>query len=150
LNLFFKKLNQWIEFSIVPAFSPLELMLEGTAVYNLDLVFPMNDRIDFEIKLADLSGLDSSNIELYFKVFHMLYKLRFMAYGEVARAYSDGRINNTEALKKYMDYALVNEKEASVIVRRLETDRSYLETYFTGWQLIENYINHNAYNQLDT
>jgi hypothetical protein len=39
-----------------------------------------------------------------------------------------------------MDYALVNEKEASVIVRRLETYRSYLETYFTGWQLIENYI----------
>jgi hypothetical protein len=43
-----------------------------------------------------------------------------------------------------MDYTLVNEKEASVIVRRLETDRSYLETYFTGWQLIENYINHNT------
>jgi hypothetical protein len=90
LNLFFKKLDQWIEFSIVPAFSPLELMLEGTAVYNLDLVFLMNERIDFGIKLADLSGLDSSNIELYFKVFQMLYKLRFMAYGEVARAFSDG------------------------------------------------------------
>ena len=123
----------------------MELMLEGTAVYNLDLIFPMNERIDFGIKLADLAGLDSSRIELYFKVCQHLYKLKFMAYGEVAQEYLDGEINREEALKKYMKYALVNEQEAALMVKRFESDeRSYLKTYFKGWQLIENYIKLNS------
>ena len=141
----FKKHNKWIEYSIIPICSPMELMLEGTAVYNLDLIFPMNERIDFGIKLADLAGLDSSRIELYFKVCQHLYKLKFMAYGEVAQEYLDGEINREEALKKYMKYALVNEQEAALMVKRFESDeRSYLKTYFKGWQLIENYIKLNS------
>jgi hypothetical protein len=80
----FKKHNKWIEYSIIPICSPMELMLEGTAVYNLDLIFPMNERIDFGIKLAGLAGLDPSKIELYFQVSHLLYRLRFMTYGQVA------------------------------------------------------------------
>jgi hypothetical protein len=143
----FRKRNKWIEFSIIPLYSPIELLSEGAAIYTLDLVFPMNERIAFGKKLASLAGLDTTNIELYFKVYTLLYKLRFMAYGEVAREYSDGKLNKAEAIKRYMECALVNIKEAGVEVRFFDAFRSYLKAYYTGWQMVENYIEMNIGNE---
>jgi hypothetical protein len=144
IDEYFRKRNQWIEFSIIPLYSPLELMLEGTAVYTLDLVYPENEEINFGRKLASLSGLDSSDIELYFKLFTLLIKLRIMARGEVAREYSDGKISRDEAEARYLEHALATGQEASLEIKFIETYRSYASVYYSGWRLVDNYIRRQA------
>jgi len=49
----------YVEFSVSPLYSPLSVLMEGTAVYSLELAFPLPERITFEQDvLYPLAGLN--------------------------------------------------------------------------------------------
>ncbi|MES1197772.1 MAG: hypothetical protein ABUL41_00660, partial [Chitinophagaceae bacterium] len=58
----------WVEISLYPLFSPQSLIAEGSANYGIEMAFPGNEKIAFcKNVLLPLAGLDTANIEIYFK-----------------------------------------------------------------------------------
>ena len=59
----------WKEFSVYPLFSPISLIAEGSANFGIEMAFPKNSRMKFEKEvLFPLANLDSSKVDLYYKV----------------------------------------------------------------------------------
>ena len=51
--------RRWVEFIVIPLYSPLLLIMEGVANYALELAFPVDERIAFSHDcLYPLAGLD--------------------------------------------------------------------------------------------
>ncbi len=130
----------WIEFSVYPLFSPQSLIAEGTANCGLDLLFPGDERLEFERKvLYPLAGLDPAKAEKYERVRKLLTGLRY-AENEAARAFLDGKMPRKEALQWLERYALETPERAAKSIDFWNTYRSYVINYNLGEDIVRAYI----------
>jgi len=134
--------RNWVEYSIIPLFSPQSLIAEGIAEYaRIDLVFPENERIEFErTVLFPMAGFDPSKAEQYFNIMRLKDELDCYGVNESARCYLDGKISKDEAIAWLSKYCLQIPEEAKHNISFIENYRSYTINYGLGRDIVKNYI----------
>jgi len=136
--------KKWLEFSVYPLFSPLSFIAEGVVNFGVDMIFPDNERIEFEKNvLVPLAGLDTTNLALIYKVKKIREPLQY-ARLNLFRDYLDGKISREETIQKLVDDFLVKPERAEKNLDFLKQYRSYIVNYTLGEDIVRNYINKNA------
>jgi hypothetical protein len=132
--------NDWVEFSLVPCFSPFTGMLEGVAEYGIDLTFPKDEWIEFvKSSLCPIAGIDTSLVETYYNIWKLKYRL-YSVESYIARRYLLGEIDSTEAKAQLMHYAIYAEDEVDDRIGAYDSYRSYVVTYYIGKDLVRQHI----------
>jgi len=134
------KERDWVEFTVYALFSPQSLIAEGTANFGIDVVFPGNQRIQFEQDvLFPLAGLDHRRVAQYYIIHQLVVRLNY-AHNEAARRYLDGKFTREEAEEFLMTYALMSRERARQRVHFIDTYRSYVINYNLGQDLVKGHI----------
>lgn len=130
----------WVEISLYPLYSPQSLIAEGSANYGIELSFPGNEAASFaKDALVPLAGIDSTQVELYFKTLSLKSQLNY-ARNEAARGLLNGTMNETEALRWLTEYCLMSNEMAAKSISFIRKHRSYVICYNYGQDLVRNYI----------
>jgi len=136
--------KKWVDFSVYPLFSPQSLIAEGSANFGIEMVFPGEERTNFEKRVIyPLAGLDSSKASLYNKIQKLKSKLEY-AGNEAARDYLDGKISRQEAADWLEKYDLYTPERALQRTRFFDKYRSYVINYNLGKDLVKNYVERKA------
>ena len=143
LTLLDKQLAQsrgWMEFSVLPLYSPLALVAEGIAEYGSYDLFDRTERLEIERTiLFPLLDLDPSEAETYDKIMELKSELDG-AIVEGTRRYLDGRMDGTQMRQWLRRYALMAPGSETSLIRFTEQHRSYVINYTVGRQLVGDYI----------
>ncbi len=132
--------HKFVEFSVMPLFSPLALISEGSANYGREVVFNKTERMQFEKNvLWPAAGLDPKRAEEYFAVQDMTKDLSY-AVNEAARRLVNGEIDSKAAAAWLQKYGLMDEVRARQRVRFIERYRSYVINYNLGEDIVRSYI----------
>ncbi|MGE5352768.1 MAG: hypothetical protein ACM3P0_11840 [Acidobacteriota bacterium] len=130
----------WVEFTVYPLYSPQSLIAEGSANFGVDMIFPDNERLQFEkTVLYPLAGLDTSKAALYYKLRLLINNLQY-AMTEAARGYLDGKFTKEETIDWLMKYNMQSRERAERSLRFIEHYRSYVINYTLGQDIIRNYV----------
>jgi len=130
----------WLEYSIYNLFSPISLLAEGSANYGIEVAFPWDERLTFEQQtLFPLAGIDAELCQHYYKVQRVLQQLSYSD-NMVAGRFVDGNINEYEAIKLLMKYALNSEERAHQRLAFIKQNRAYVITYNYGQDLVRDYL----------
>ena len=63
------KERNWVEFSVNPLFSPLNVICEGLTEYGIHVAFPGDERLEFVKEvLFPIAELDQSQAAIYFQI----------------------------------------------------------------------------------
>ena len=130
----------WVEISLYPLYSPQSLIAEGSANYGIEIAFPGSEGATFAREtLVPLAGLDTSQVDLYFKTLSVKSKLNY-ARNEAARGLLNGTIDEKEAMRWLTQYALMSNEQAAKSISFIRKHRSYVICYNYGQDLVRNYI----------
>lgn len=130
----------WVEFTMLALYSPLAMVMEGTAVLAPDVAFPGADRLAYERSvLYPLAGLDGARAEEYHRVKGLLRRLGRTEV-EVARRYLSGSMHRREALRWLTDYKLLTPARAERQLSFAERYRSYVINYSLGRDLVRRHL----------
>lgn len=130
----------WIEYTLIPLFSPQSLIAEGSGNYGIDLAFPADERAAFEREvLFPLAGLDVDNVDRYYEIAGLIAQLNF-ADNEAARAYLNQMMTRDEAAKWLQAYAMAPEEKSLQRTRFYDAYRSYVINYNHGKALVADYV----------
>lgn len=134
------KEKNWIEYSIYPLFSPQSVISEGLANYGIEVVFPKEEKIQFEKEvLFPLAGLDTNLADKYHEIIDLNAKLgRVSMY--TAQKYLDGEITREEAVKLLVKYQLKSGSHANTNLDFYEKYSAYIITYFIGEELVRKHV----------
>lgn len=126
------KRRGWVEFTVLPLYSPLGLIAEGTANYGIELAFPGDDQLAFERRaLYPLAGLDpvgAARLAALAQARKGLAGARFT----IAADYLDGRIDRAAAIERTQRYLLLSPARAAQSIDFTERYRSYVINYGYG------------------
>ncbi|MDP2258769.1 MAG: hypothetical protein Q8J89_03520 [Caulobacter sp.] len=130
----------WVEFTVVPLYSPQSLLAEGSANYGIELAFPGEERAAFEAKvLYPLAGLDPKDAGRYLALQEAQQALSGARF-TIAAEYLAGRMDRATAVAMTQKYGLVSEKRADQIMSFAEQYRSYVINYGLGLGMVRDYI----------
>ncbi|HEV8376546.1 MAG TPA: hypothetical protein VGR38_10005 [Candidatus Polarisedimenticolia bacterium] len=130
----------WIEFTVYPLFSPQSLIAEGSANFGIEMVFPGEERVDFERQVIfPLAGLDPHRAGIYHDVLDLIQELDY-ATNEAGRRFLAGQIDASEAAAWLTRYTLAPKEYAQQRIRFIERYRSYVINYNLGRDLVRRYI----------
>lgn len=135
-----RRAKGWVEFSILPLFSPQALIGEGSANYGIDLAFPGAEKLDFEQRvLFPLAGLDPKDAARNDELNRLRRKLSH-ARNSIARDYLDGRIDRAAAIAMIEKYELETPEAANKRVDFIDGYRAYVINYNLGRDLVKAYV----------
>lgn len=130
----------WIEYSILPLFSPQALIGEGSANYGVELAFSDEEKLAFERDvLFPLAGLDPAQAEKLQAVNRLRRALSHVD-NHVAREYLEGRIDRAEAAAMIEKYKLETPALAARRIDFIDTYRAYVINYNIGRDLVAAHI----------
>ena len=130
----------WVEISLYPLFSPQSFIAEGSANYGVDLAFPGENKIKFAKEIiTSLTGLDTTNLSLYFKALAVRSQLNY-ARNEAGRGLVDGTMDENQALNWMINYCLYNKETALKSISFIRKYRSYVINYNYGLDLVKQYV----------
>jgi hypothetical protein len=130
----------WVEFSVVPLFSPQGPLSEGGGNYGVDLAFPGDERVQFEMQtLYPLAGLDPATAPAREALDEALSELRG-ARLTIAQKYLDGEIDRARAVELAQRYQLVSRERADQSLSFTEQYRSYVINYSTGEDVVRAFV----------
>ncbi len=130
----------WVEFSLIPCFSPFTGLLEGIAEYGIDLTFPGTEWIEFvKDSLCPIAGIDTGLVESYYDLWKLKYRL-YSVESHIARQYLSGEIDSTDAKAQLMHYAIYGEHEVVARIDAYDSYRSYVVTYYVGKDLVRQHV----------
>ncbi|MCX6558197.1 MAG: hypothetical protein NTW95_12345 [Candidatus Aminicenantes bacterium] len=134
----------WSEFTVYPLFSPQSLIAEGTANYGIELIFPGDEKLQFEIdKLYPLAGIDPQKAGKLAQVQKLVDELRY-AENEAARGYLDGAISREEALDWLARFSLESPERAAKTIDFWNAYRSYIINYNLGQDIVRAFVEKTA------
>ncbi len=130
----------WMEFSILPLYSPLALVSEGLAEYGHYDLFDDKERLRFERSvLLPLVGVDPNQAEVYDRIMQLKSALDG-AVVEAARRYLDGKMDAAQTEEWLRRYSLAGPGAEMGLMQFIEEHRSYIINYTVGRQLVKDYI----------
>lgn len=129
----------WVEFSIMPLFSPQGPLNEGGGNYGVDLAFPGDEKLTFERDtLFPLAGLDPATAPALADLLAALEDLRGATL-TVDQMYLDGQIDRTRALELRQRYGVTSRERAERGLAFADHYRSYVINYSSGEDLVRAY-----------
>lgn len=130
----------WMEYSVYPLYSPQSLIAEGSANYGIDLAFPDDDKLTFEMRelypLAGLATADAARLAQLQKALAGLRGARFT----IAQMYLDGQIDRARAIALTQKYQLMSEARAKQSIGFTDTYRSYVINYGLGQDMVQDFV----------
>ncbi len=137
--------KRWLEFSVLPLYSPLALISEGLAEYgSLDLVLTGAERLEFDRQvLFPQAGLNGEEAPKYRQIMDLKTRLDG-ARVEAARRCLDGRLDRDQTRDWLCRYCLMTSAAAGNLISFFEHYRSYIVNYTVGRQLVADYIESHA------
>jgi hypothetical protein len=130
----------WVEYSIAPLYAPAAPLNEGGADFGVDLAFPGDERLAFEMEvLYPLAGLDPATAPAFDALRRATSDLDG-ALLTISQLHLDRLITREEAIGLARTYRLVS-REAAEQSLDFETEyRSYVINYSTGETLVRDYV----------
>jgi hypothetical protein len=134
------KKRGWIEFSILPLFSPQGMIAEGSATFGVDVLFTPAERLEFEQRvLYPLAGLDPATATKYAEVRAVSHRLAY-ASNEAGRRYLDGEADSAATVAWLARYALRTPERAARQIQFFNQYRSYIINYNLGEDVVKAYV----------
>lgn len=130
----------WVEFSVAPLYAPAASLNEGGADFGVDLAFPGDERLAFEMQvLYPLAGLDPATAPAFDALRRATAELDG-ALLTISQLHLDKAITREEAISLARTYRLVA-REAAEQSLDFETEyRSYVINYSAGETLVRDYV----------
>ena len=130
----------WVEYTVYPLYSPQSLIAEGSANYGIDLAFPGEQRLNYEVgALYPLAGLPTVQAGEYLALLEAMRDLSGARF-TIARDYLEGRIAREEAIALTQKYQLVSEERATQSISFTDEYRSYVINYGLGQDMVRAYV----------
>jgi hypothetical protein len=130
----------WIEYSILPLFSPQALIGEGSANFGVGLAFTETEKLAFERDtLFPLAGIDPAYAEKL-QALNLLKRKLSYADNYVAREYLEGRLDRSGAAALIEKYKLETPEIAARRIDFFDSYRSYVINYNIGRDLVAAYV----------
>lgn len=130
------KRRGWIEYSVYPLYSPQSLLAEGSANYGIELAFPGEEKLGYEVKaLYPLAGLPTADAARYGALQDAMKDLAGARF-TIARELLEGRIDEAEAVRLTQRYLLVSPERARQLTDFAKQYRSYVINYGLGLDMV--------------
>lgn len=130
----------YVEYSVLPLYSPIGPLNEGAGNYGVELAFPGDEREQFEARvLYPLAGLDPATapaLAAFRRASDELSGARLT----IASMYLGGEIDRERAIELTQRYQLMSRERAERTVAFSEQYRSYVINYSTGEDIVRAYI----------
>ena len=137
----------WVEFTVNPLYSPQSIISEGSANYGIDLAFPGDEALEFEVKtLYPLAGLSPGDAGRYHQLLDAIADASHARF-TIAQEYLEGRISRDQAVALTQRYMLVSRERADQSIRFTEQYRSYVINYGLGQDLVRRWVEMQGYDQ---
>jgi hypothetical protein len=129
----------WVEYSIMPLFSPQGPLNEGGGNYGVDLAFPGDERVRFEQEtLFPLAGLDPATAPAYYELQDALSDLSGVT-RVIDAMFLDGQIDRARAIELHQRYGVSSRESAEKKLQFAEHYRSYVINYSSGEDVVRAY-----------
>jgi hypothetical protein len=129
----------WVEFSVMPLFSPQGPLNEGGGNYGVDLAFPGDEKLAFERDtLFPLAGLDPATAPALSDLQEAMDDLRGATL-TVQQMYLDGEINRARAIELVQRYGVTSRARAERSLAFADHYRSYVINYSSGEDVVRAY-----------
>jgi hypothetical protein len=129
----------WVEFSVMPLFSPQGPLNEGGGNYGVDLAFPGDEKLAFERDtLFPLAGLDPATAPALADLQEAMDDLRGATL-TVQQMYLDGEINRARAIELVQRYGVTSRARAERSLAFADHYRSYVINYSFGEDVVRAY-----------
>jgi hypothetical protein len=139
----------WVEYSILPLYSPMGPLNEGAGNYGVLLAFPGDDRVAFEMDvLFPLAGLDAREAPLYYELTYAM-QATVGAARTIQAQYLDGDITRERAIELLQHYRLASRASAEQSLRFADTYRSYIINYSSGQELVREFAETGRHTQAE-
>ncbi len=139
------RVRGWAEYSVAPLYAPAAPLNEGGADFGVELAFPDDERLKFEMDvLYPLAGLDPQTAPA-FDVLRRATAELDGALLKVSQMQLDGEIDRDEAITLVQKYRLASR---DVAAQSLEFDRkyrSYVINYSVGEALVRGYVDRHGH-----
>lgn len=130
----------WMEYSVYPLYSPQSLIAEGSANYGIDLAFPGDEKLAFEMReLYPLAGLPTNDAARLAALQEAMTGLRGARF-TIAQMYLDGQIDRARAIALTQKYQLMSEARAKQSIGFTDTYRSYVINYGLGQDMVREFV----------
>lgn len=130
----------WIEFSVLPLFSPQAVIFEGSGDLAAAVAFPGDARYEFlRDAIMPIAGIESADLDTMRRVRDLMHEMRYAGI-EAARKYLDGEWSKKETTEWLTNYALVAPEEIDAWFGFTERYRAYRINYVLGEDLVEAFV----------
>lgn len=130
----------WAEYSVAPLYVPAAVLNEGGADYGVELAFPGEERLKFEMDvLYPLAGLDPGTAPAFAEMRAASRELDG-ALLKVSQLQLDGEIDREEAVTLAQKYRMASRDVAEQALEFDRAYRSYVINYSIGEELVRRYV----------
>lgn len=130
----------WVEFSLLPLFSPQGIIFEGSGNYAALVAFPGESRNEFlRNVIMPIAGIESADIETLDRIRAARDKMRYVGI-EAARHFLDGDWSKDETITWLTTYAMVAPEEIDSWFGFTERYRAYRINYVLGQDLVQAFV----------
>jgi len=130
----------WIEFSVLPLFSPQGIVFEGSGDLAADVAFPGAERGRFlRETILPLAGIEEAELDALETVRGLMEEKRYASI-EAARNYLDGKWNKEETADWLTTFGLVSPEDMDAWFGFTERYRAYRINYVLGEDLVTTFV----------
>ena len=130
----------WVEFSVLPLFSPQGVIFEGSGDFAAQVAFPGASRNEFLRKtIMPIAGIEEADLEMADRIRLLSAQIRY-ADIEAARNYLDGKWDREQTEEWLTNYALTPPERIDSWFGFAERYRAYTINYVLGEDLVEAYV----------
>ncbi len=130
----------WAEYAVMLLYAPAAPLMEGGADFGVDLAFPDDERLKFEMDvLYPLAGLDPATAPAFARLREATAELDG-ALLTISQMHLDGEISREEALTLLEKYKLASRDVAEQSLKFDNAYRSYVINYSVGEDLVRTYV----------
>ena len=130
----------WVEFSVLPLFSPQGIIFEGSGDLASRVAFPGDERTAFlRDVIAPIAGLGTVDLDTAAAVREAAQELRYAGI-EAARHYLDGDWSKEQTIEWLTSYALVGPESIDAWFGFTARYRAYRINYVLGEDLVLSFV----------
>jgi len=130
----------WAEYSVMPLYAPAAPLMEGGADFGVELAFPGQERLKFEMDvLYPLAGLDPAAAPAFDRLRAATAELDG-ALLKISQMHLDGEIGREAAAGLLETYRLASRDVAQQALKFDDAYRSYVINYSVGEDLVRNFV----------
>ena len=130
----------WIEFSVLPLFSPQGVIFEGSGDFAERVAFPGSSRNEFLRRtIMPIAGIETADLEKNHLIQTAREKIRYAGI-EAARNYLDGNWSREQTEQWLTRYALTPPEQIDAWFGFTDRYRAYRINYVLGEDLVEAFV----------